>query len=76
MIQMLDRAAEEIARALLFSCCGIRAVHAHPGFDEWANQPRPDGALMINGIVARASRLDSAAHSPVRLARASADRAA
>ena len=42
-------AAEEIARGPFFAR-QRSTMDAHPGFDERANQPWPDRALMINGI--------------------------
>src|SRR5207244_10503020 len=37
-------------------CFGCGAADADPRLDEWTNEPRPDGALMVNGIaLARAA---------------------
>ena len=58
--------------ARFFFRFGRGAAHAHPCFDECADQPRPDGALMINAIASREPPR-SAARNPVRQARASAD---
>ena len=53
------RAAEEIGARFCFRCGSVCTMDANPGFDEWTNQPRPDRALMVNGISLRASRLGS-----------------
>src|SRR5438876_10116449 len=37
-------------------CFGCGAADADPRLDEWTSAPRPDGALMVNGIaLARAA---------------------
>src|SRR5215469_5124317 len=49
MIEMLVERWKKL-RAGLFSRGSVSAMHAHPGFDERANQPRPNRAPMINGV--------------------------
>src|SRR5262249_15770954 len=49
MIEMLVEWWKKL-RSGLFSRGSVSAMHAHPGFDERANQPRPNRALMINRI--------------------------
>ena len=49
MIEMLVERWKKM-RAGLFSRGSVSTMHAHPGFDERANQPRPNRTLMINGV--------------------------
>src|SRR5262245_54258864 len=49
MIQMFVERRKKL-RAGLFSRVGVSTMDAHPGFDERANQPRPNRTLMINGV--------------------------
>jgi len=49
MIEMLVERWKKL-RAGLFSRGSVSAMHAHPSFDERANQPRPNRALVINRI--------------------------
>src|SRR5207248_2477686 len=44
------RAATEESCTRLFSCVSVSTVHAHPGLNERADQPRPDCPLVINSI--------------------------
>src|SRR5262249_48425196 len=49
MIEMFVERWKKL-RAGLFSRGCVSAMHAHPGFDKRANQPRPNRTLMINGV--------------------------
>ena len=49
MIEMLVERWKKL-RSGLFSRGSVSAMHAHPGFDKRANQPRPNRALMVNRL--------------------------
>src|SRR4051794_13509403 len=45
VVEVREHRLEETARAGV-----ILGMHLQPGIDEWADQPAPDGALMIRGV--------------------------
>src|SRR5206468_9051493 len=55
LVQMLIDWRKKFGACFCF-CFGCGAADADPCLDEWTNEPRPDGALMVNGIaLARAA---------------------
>ena len=49
LVQMLIDWWKKFCAGFSF-CFGCGAAYAHPRFDKWTHQPRPDRALMVNGI--------------------------
>src|SRR5439155_26220628 len=49
VIQMLVERWKKLCARFLFRS-GVGAMHAHPCFNKWANQPGPDSALMITAV--------------------------
>src|SRR5437868_3609867 len=46
---MTEERSEECF-ASVAPCCGGVAMHSHPRFDAWPNEPGPDRALMIRAV--------------------------
>ena len=55
VMKMLHQRREKTRSRLAFGVCRI-ATDPHPSFHEWADQPRPHGALVGNRHRARARR--------------------